>query len=45
MMQRAIQQIGDGSPPLSGHNIAEPGALNPANCSYAFGAGSLNVSL
>jgi hypothetical protein len=45
MMQRAIQQIGDGSRPLSGQNIAEPGALNPANCSYAFGAGSLNVSL
>jgi hypothetical protein len=45
MMRRAIQQIGDGSPPLSGQNIAEPGALNPANCSYAFGSGSLNVSL
>jgi hypothetical protein len=45
MMRRAIQQIGDGAAPLSGQTIAEPGALNPANCSYAFGAGSMNVSL
>jgi hypothetical protein len=45
MMQRAIQQIGNGTAPLSGQFIAEPGVLNPANCSYAFGAGSLNVSL
>jgi hypothetical protein len=45
MMRRAIQQIGNGTAPLSGQAIAEPGAVNPANCSYAFGAGSLNVSL
>jgi hypothetical protein len=45
MMRRAIQQIGDGAAPLSGQTIAEPGAVNPANCSYAFGPGSLNVSL
>jgi hypothetical protein len=45
MLRRAAQQIGDGSAPLSGQNVAEPGALNPANCSYAFGPGSLNVSL
>jgi hypothetical protein len=45
MLRRAIQQIGNGTAPLSGQAIAEPGALNPSNCSYAFGPGSLNVSL
>jgi hypothetical protein len=45
MLRRAAQQIDDGSKPLAGQNVAEPGAGNPLNCSYAFGAGSLNVSL
>jgi hypothetical protein len=45
MLRRAAQQIGDGSAPLSGQNIAEPGVANPTNCSYSFGAGSLNASL
>jgi len=45
MLQRAAQQIGNGSKPLSGQNVAEPNAANPTNCSYAFGAGSLNASL
>jgi hypothetical protein len=45
MLQRAAQQIGDGSRPLSGQNVAEPGVANPLNCSYSFGAGSLNGSL
>ena len=36
---------GNGSAPLHGQNVAEPGTGNPANCSYAFGAGSLNASL
>jgi len=45
MMRRAIQQIGSAAAPLSGQAIAEPGALNPANCSYAFGPGSLNADL
>jgi hypothetical protein len=45
MLERAAQQIGNGSKPLSGQNVAEPGAANPTNCSYAFGAGSLNASL
>jgi hypothetical protein len=45
MLTRAAQQIGNGSAPLHGQNVAEPGAANPLNCSYAFGAGSLNVSL
>jgi hypothetical protein len=45
MLTRAAQQIGNGSAPLHGQNVAEPGAGNPLNCSYAFGAGSLNVSL
>jgi hypothetical protein len=45
MLHRAAQQIGNHSAPLHGQNVAEPGAANPANCSYAFGAGSLNASL
>jgi hypothetical protein len=45
MLRRAAQQIGDGTKPLSGQNVAEPGAANPVNCSYSFGAGSLNASL
>jgi len=45
MLRRAAQQIGDGSRPLSGQNVAEPGAANSANCSYSFGAGSLNQGL
>jgi hypothetical protein len=42
MLQRAAQQIGNGSSPASGPNIPEPGNANPTNCSYAFGAGSIN---
>jgi hypothetical protein len=45
MLRRAAQQIGDGTAPLHGQNVAEPGAANPTNCSYAFGAGSINGSL
>jgi hypothetical protein len=45
MLHRAAQQIGNGSKPLSGQNVPEPNAANPTNCSYAFGAGSLNVNL
>ena len=45
MLHRAAQQIGNGSAPLSGQNVAEPGAANPSNCSYAFGPGSLNQGL
>ena len=45
MLRAAVQRIASHTPPLSGQSIAEPGALNPANCSYAFGPGSLNVSL
>jgi hypothetical protein len=45
MLRAAIQKIGSHAPPFAGQTIAEPGALNPANCSYAFGPGSLNVSL
>jgi hypothetical protein len=45
MLHRAAQQIGNGSAPLSGQNVAEPKASNPSNCSYAFGPGSLNQGL
>jgi hypothetical protein len=45
MMRAAIQKIGSHAPPFAGQTIAEPGALNGANCSYAFGAGSLNAGL
>jgi hypothetical protein len=45
MLQRAARQIGDGSKPLAGQNVAEPGAANPTNCSFAFGPGSINGGL
>jgi hypothetical protein len=45
MLRRAAQQIGDGSKPLSGQNVTEPGVANPLNCSYAFGPGSINQGL
>jgi hypothetical protein len=45
MIHRAAQQIANGSTPLAGQNVAEPGVANPTNCSYSFGPGSLNASL
>jgi hypothetical protein len=45
MLRRAAQQIANGSKPLAGQNVAEPGVANPSNCSYAFGPGSINGDL
>jgi hypothetical protein len=33
MLERAARQVGNGSRPLAGQNVAEPGAANALNCS------------
>lgn len=45
LLRRAAQQIANGSKPQSGQHVAEPGAVNPTNCSYEFGPGSINKDL
>jgi hypothetical protein len=41
----AAQRIGGHTAPFGGQNVAEPGGVAPTNCSYTFGAGSLNQGL
>ncbi len=45
LLRQAAERIHSGSSPQGGQNIAEPGNVNASNCTYSFGAGSLNQGL
>ena len=45
LLHQAANQLGQGAPPLGGSSLGEPGAANPSNCSWTFGAGALNQGL
>ena len=42
LLGRAAQQIDSRSGPLNAQNVPEPAGLNPTNCQWAFGAGSIS---
>ncbi len=43
LLRQAAQQIGSNAQPFSANNVEEPGHINPTNCQWSFGAGSLSA--